>query len=230
MPTFTDGNLPSAARSLHNTYSGLTANIKNAAIDYYKFQLLYNNVYDKLTKALQYYSEKDYENLLRDFSDNEIPNLINLINNNDFYNNNNSVNTLTNVVHDITLFDSYKKSTLNIITGLQGSIQINNTNKLLTDDVSGLRQYETALNTKNKEFILNYINSNLNYIQTPADIINAFELEIEIQPWYSEYLIKWGPPNNGVFDTVKLTDIVNTLINDPTSGVTLDQFLSSNGL
>jgi hypothetical protein len=27
-----------------------------------------------------------------------------------------------------------------------------------------------------------------------------------------------------------LTDIVNTLINDPTSGVTLDQFLSGNGL
>jgi hypothetical protein len=230
MPTFTDGNLPSAARSLLNTYSGLTTNIKNAAVDYYKFQLLYNNVYNKLTKALQYYSEQDYENLLRDFSDNEIPNLINLINNNDFYNNNNDVNTITNVVYDITLFDSYKRSTLNIITGLQGSLQINNTNKILKDNETGLKQYETALNIKNKEFILNYINSNLNYIQTPTDIINAFELEIEIQPWYSEYLIQWGPPNNGVFDTVKLTNIVNALINDPTSGVTLDQFLNSNGL
>ena len=225
MPTFTDGNLPSAARSLHNTYSGITSNVKNAAIDYYKFQLLYNNVYNKLTKALQYYSEKDYENLLRDFSDNEIPTLINLINNNEFYNTDN-ITTLTNVVHDVTLFDSYKNSTLNIITGLQGSIQIYNTNKVLTDDVSGLKQYETALNTKNREFILNYINSNLNYIQTPSDIINAFELDIEIQPWYMEYLKQWGAPPNGVFDLDKLSTIVSELID--TSQITLDQFLNNN--
>ena len=70
------------------------------------------------------------------------------------------------------------------------------------------------------------MNNNLNYIQTPSDIINAFELDIEIQPWYMEYLKQWGAPPNGVFDLDKLSAIVTTLINE--GQITLDQFLNNN--
>ena len=225
MATFIDGNISSKGRSLLNSNNVINPNIKNAAVDYYKFKSLYNNVYNKLTIAMKYYSENNYEELLKIFNDNEIPSLITSITNDGLYNNDN-INNLINIEYDIKLFNSYRNATLNLLTGLQGSIQIQEKNKLLTQDVSGLRIYEEALNTRNQEFILNYMNNNLNYVQTPTDIINAFELDIEIQPWYMEYLKQWGAPPNGVFDLDKLSTIVSELID--TSEITLDQFLNNN--
>jgi hypothetical protein len=225
MGTFIDGNVTSRVRSIHNINTGINPNIKNAAVDYYKFKSLYDNVYNKLTTAMKYYGENNYEELLKEFNENEIPTLLSSISNESLYNNN-DINNLINIEYDITLFNTYKTATLNLLTGLKGSIQIQEKNKVLTQDVSGLKIYEQALNTKNQEFILNYMNNNLNYIQTPSDIINAFELDIEIQPWYMEYLKQWGAPPNGVFDLDKLSAIVTTLINE--GQITLDQFLNNN--
>ena len=225
MATFIDGNTSSKSRSLHNINTALNPNIKFAAVDYYKFQLLYNKVYNKLTTAMKYYSENNYEELLKVFNDNEIPTLMTTITNDGLYNSDN-INNLINIEYDIKLFNKYRTATLDLLTGLQGSIQIQEKNKLLTQDISGLKIYEQALNTKNQDFILTYMNNNLNYVQTPTDIINAFELDIEIQPWYMEYLKQWGPPANGVFDLDKLSAIVTTLID--TSQITLDQFLNNN--
>jgi hypothetical protein len=225
MATFVDGNVSSKGRSLLNSNNVVNPNIKNAAVDYYKFKSLYNNVYNKLTIAMKYYSENNYEELLKIFNENEIPSLITTITNDGLYNNDN-INNLLNIEYDIKLFNNYRNATLNLLTGLQGSIQIQEKNKILTQDVSGLKIYEEALNTRNQEFILNYMNNNLNYVQTPTDIINAFELDIEIQPWYMEYLKQWGAPPNGVFDLDKLSTIVSELID--TSQITLDQFLNNN--
>jgi hypothetical protein len=225
MATFIDGNTSSKSRSLLNINTALNPNIKFAAVDYYKFQLLYNKVYNKLTTAMKYYSENNYEELLKVFNDNEIPTLMTTITNDGLYNNDN-INNLINIEYDIKLFNKYRTATLDLLTGLQGSIQIQEKNKLLTQDISGLKIYEQALNTKNQDFILTYMNNNLNYVQTPTDIINAFELDIEIQPWYMEYLKQWGPPANGVFDLDKLSAIVTTLID--TNQITLDQFLNNN--
>ena len=50
-----------------------------------------------------------------------------------------------------------------------------------------------------------------------------FQADLQLKPWYTEYLQQYGPPTNGVFDLTLLAGIVNTLIADGV--ITLNQFL-----
>ena len=50
-------------------------------------------------------------------------------------------------------------------------------------------------------------------------------LYVELKPWYTNYLITYGPPPNGVFNLDYLSLIVSDLIDKGV--ITLDDFINS---
>jgi hypothetical protein len=210
------------ARNIHGVNNNGTGGVNIEAVrDFYRFQLLYTKVINTLNVLLGYQSIGDFNNLnilLTEAKKNSL--LTGIITNSNYYSD--SITNLEGFMYDSTIFELYKKETINTLNGLTASIEQYQYNIELYTKNTELLQYETILKG-DYLLILDYIKrKNLDLI--PFTEVEMFQIDLELKPWYTEYLQLYGPPTNGVFDLTLLAGIVNTLI---VNGViTLDQFLN----
>jgi hypothetical protein len=209
-------------RNIHGVNNNGTGGVNIEAVrDFYRFQLLYTKVINTLNVLLGYQSIGDFNNLnilLTEAKKNSL--LTGIITNSNYYSD--SITNLEGFMYDSTIFELYKKETINTLNGLMASIEQYQYNIELYTKNTELLQYETILKG-DYLLILDYIKrKNLDLI--PFTEVEMFQIDLELKPWYTEYLQLYGPPTNGVFDLTLLAGIVNTLI---VNGViTLDQFLN----
>jgi hypothetical protein len=151
------------------------------------------------------------------------------ITNNTFYNNTNITN-LEGFLYNSSLFTLYKTTTINILNGLVAAIEYHEQRVVVDELNKELLQYKTILDSSgNQQLILKYMNDKLLDLK-PFEIEMNFPdtgpvLYVELKPWYTRYLVDYGPPANGVFDLEKLSLIVDQLITDGV--ITLDDFLNT---
>lgn len=210
------------ARNIHGVNNNGTGGVNIEAVrDFYRFQLLYTKVINTLNVLLGYQSIGDFNNLnilLTEAKKNSL--LTGIITNSNYYSD--SITNLEGFMYDSTIFELYKKETINTLNGLMASIEQYQYNIELYTKNTELLQYETILKG-DYLLILDYIKrKNLDLI--PFTEVEMFQIDLELKPWYTEYLQLYGPPTNGVFDLTLLAGIVNTLIVNGV--VTLDQFLN----
>ena len=208
--------------NMHGVNNKGTGGVNIEAVrDFYRFQLLYTKVINTLNVLLGYYSMGDFNNLsilLTEAKKNVLLNSITTTTN--YYSD--SITNLENFMYDSTIFELYKKETINTLNGLMVSIeQYQHNIDLYTENVA-LKE-KTKILDGDYLIILDYIKKkNLDLI--PFTDVQMFQVNLELKPWYTAYLQIHGPPTNGVFNLTLLADIVNTLIEDRV--ITLDEFLN----
>ena len=212
----------SVVRNIHGVNNNGTGGVNIEAVrDFYRFQLLYTKVINTLNVLLGYYSISDFDNLNTLLTEAKKNVLLNTITTNSNYYSD-AITNLEGFMYDSTIFELYKKQTINTLNGLMASIEQYQYNiDLYTKNVE-LEQYKTILNS-DYLVILDYIKKKrLDLI--PFTEVQMFQIDLELKPWYTQYLQQYGPPTNGVFDLTLLAGIVNTLIADGV--ITLDQFIN----
>ena len=206
-----------------NTTGG-TGVLTEAVRDFYRFQLLYNNVLRQLSINLGQYSVGNYDALTKSITENQKNLLLTSITSKTKYDNS-KVTNLEGFLYDSSLFTSYKSFTINILNGLVASIEYYK-EKVLIDTLNDeLSQYKKILDNNSDEFlILKYLNDKKIELK-PLDIEMVFDFGIELKPWYTNYLITYGPPENGVFNPERMAEIVGKLIDGGV--ITLEDFINT---
>lgn len=210
------------SRSIHGVKNNGAGGVNIEAVrDFYRFQLLYTKVINTLNVLLGYYSIGDFNNLNILLTEARKNILINSISTNTNYYND-SITNLEGFIYNSTIFSLYQKETLNTLNGLMASIEQYQYNIELNTENAVLTK-KAAILDDDYLVILEYIKKKqLDLI--PFTEVQMFQIDLELKPWYTEYLQIYGPPTNGVFDLTLLANIVNTLIANGV--ITLDQFLN----
>ena len=212
----------SVNRSIHGVNNNGTGGVNIEAVrDFYRFQLLYTKVINTLNVLLGYYIIGDFNNLnilLTEAKKNVL--LTSITNNSNYYSD--AITNLEGFMYDSTIFDLYKKETINTLNGLTASIEQYQYNISLYTENDVLRK-KAAILDSDYLVILEYIKKKqLDLI--PFTAVEMFQIDLELKPWYTQYLQQYGPPTNGVFDLTLLAGIVDTLIIDGV--ITLDEFIN----
>ena len=186
----------------------------------YRYQILYDSVVSQLNQYIDMFSTGDYNSLVTNFTTTKYNSLILRANSGNFTTN--AVNSLTGFIYDPLKFSSMRKSTYKVIDGLEKTVNIVQQNKSLQQDVVDLTVYKTILEDPVK--LMEYIDKQkLNKMAFQASEI--FQTEIQLKPWFREYLRLHGPPGNGVFQSDLLAQIVIKLIN--AGVITENEFINS---
>ena len=209
-------------RSIHGVNNNGSGGVNIEAVrDFYRFQLLYTKVINTLNVLLGYYAIGDFNNLnilLTEAKKNVL--LTNITNNSNYYSD--AITNLEGFMYDSTIFDLYKKETINTLNGLTASIEQYQYNiELYTKNVE--LEKKVLILDSNYLVILEYIKKRqLDLI--PFTAVEMFQIDLELKPWYTQYLQQYGPPTNGVFDLTLLAGIVDTLISEGV--ITLEDFIN----
>lgn len=188
--------------------------------DLYRYQILYDSVLSQLNQYIDMFSTGDYESLVNNFTTAKYNSLILKANPNNFTTS--YVNSLTGFKYDPLKFSSTRRSTYKMIDGLEKTVNIVQQNKSLQQDVIGLTVYKNILEDPVK--LMEYIDKQkLNKMAFQAS--ETFQTEIQLKPWFREYLRLYGPPGNGVFQSDLLAQIVIRLIN--AGVITETEFINS---
>ena len=199
---------------VHNAYT----------TDVYRYQLLYDLVISQMNTYINYFSidnSNNYYKLINNFTTKEYNNLILKADYRAF--NTLKVKSLSGFEYDPTKFELMRKSTYNVINGLEKTINLVKQNTTLQQEVILLTQnYKDVLEDPIK--LNDYINNKkLNVI--PFQASQTFETTVELKPWYQRYFQLYGPPGNGVFQAELLAQIVLDLI--ASGEITEDEFINS---
>jgi hypothetical protein len=214
-----------ASISIHgvNTTGG-TGILTEAVRDFYRFQLLYKNVLNQLSVYLGQFSKGNYDALIVSLNENQKNLLLANTTSKTKYDNTNITN-LQGFLYDSALFSSYKSFTVNILNGLVASIEYYKERVAVDTLNEELNEYKKILDSNSNEIlILDYLNKKKLELK-PLDIEMQFPFYVELKPWYTEYLITYGPPPNGVFDEELMAGIVSNLIDGGV--ITLEEFINT---
>jgi len=203
-----------AGYGIHNAYT----------TDIYRYQLLYDLVISQMNTYINYFSidnSNNYYKLINSFTTKEYNSLILKSGSAAF--NTLQVRSLSGFKYDPNKFNLMRKSTYNVINGLQKTISLAKQNTTLQQDIILLTQnYKDILEDPIK--LNDYINNKkLNVI--PFQASQTFNTIVELKPWYQKYFQLYGPPANGVFNSELLAQIVLELINK--GQITEDEFINS---
>jgi hypothetical protein len=166
------------------------------------------------------FSTGDYNSLITKFTNTQYNGLILKANPSNFTTN--AVNSLIGFKYDPLKFSSMRKSTYKVIDGLEKTVNIVQENSALQQDIVGLTVYKNILEDPVK--LIEYIDKQkLNKMAFQAS--ETFQTQIQLKPWFQEYLRLHGPPGNGVFQSDLLAQIVIKLINAGT--ITENEFINS---
>jgi hypothetical protein len=189
--------------------------------DLYRYQLLYDSVISQLNIYLNYFSMGDYVNLIDKFTIKEYNKLIIRADPRTFATT--IIDDLNGFEYDPAKFDLMRQSTYNAVDGLEKTITLVKQNLDFQEDIIILkRDYKDVLEDPVK--LRDYINLHkLDVI--PFQASEPFNTKVELKPWYKVYFLKYGPPNDGVFKSELLAQIVIDLIASKT--ITEDQFINS---
>jgi hypothetical protein len=225
-----NGNAISSMRNMHGANNNGNGNVLTEAVrDFYRFQILYTRVFEQLSIYLGYYNRAEYKELTILLNETKQKILLTDITNNLLYNNN-TVTNLEGFLYNSSLFTLYKTTTINILNGLVAAIEYNEQKVIIEDLNVELLKYKASIDASgNQQFILQYMNDKKLDLK-PFELEMNFPpngevLYVELKPWYTKYLVEYGPPSNGVFDLNLLSQIVDTLIKDGV--ITLEEFIST---
>jgi hypothetical protein len=215
---------------MHGANNNGNGNVLTEAVrDFYRFQILYTRVFEQLSIYLGYYNRAEYKELTTLLNETKQKILLTDITNNLLYNNN-TVTNLEGFLYNSSLFTLYKTTTINILNGLVAAIEYNEQKVIIEDLNVELLKYKASIDASgNQQFILQYMNDKKLDLK-PFELEMNFPpngevLYVELKPWYTNYLVEYGPPSNGVFDLNLLSQIVDTLIKDGV--ITLEEFIST---
>jgi hypothetical protein len=170
------------------------------------------------------FSKGNYDALIKSLNENQKNLLLSNTISKTKYDNFNITN-LQGFLYDASLFTSYKSFTVNILNGLVASIEYYKERVIVDTLNEELNKYKIILDSNSNEFlILDYLNKKKLELK-PLDIEMVFPLYVELKPWYTEYLITYGPPPNGVFDEELMAGIVSKLIDGGV--ITLQEFINT---
>jgi hypothetical protein len=98
--------------------------------------------------------------------------------------------------------------------------------RVLIDTLNNeLSEYKKILDNNSDEFlILDYLNKKKIELK-PLDIEMVFDFGIELKPWYTNYLVTYGAPENGVFKSELMAEFVGKLIEGGV--ITLEEFINT---
>mgnify|MGYP001357395406 CR=1 FL=1 len=209
----TDGNM-SVARSLANKTGTLDRNINGElAQQLYNVENLYNEVFTTLVSYLENYTIGAFDTYTSSLTEDIVIKLIEKINNSDFVND-------TTVLNNPSLYFELRDTSTPLPTKYVGVANeiMDVIKQTLTD-----RQRIAILQVENnkcktyKEILEDpqKLNDYIKEVQRTSYLFTAkatYSQPIELKPWYEQYLIRYGPPGDGVFDSELLGNIIQELI------------------
>lgn len=208
MPLRIDGN-GTRIKNYHNKsdVAGFGLGIEIAQ-DLYRIQILYQRVFFLLNSYLGHYSEGNFDIFLDSLPEEVVIQITQLINNSELINNNN-VLTLSNFVHDRTIAPKY----VTLANQVMNSIKQILTDRIRIDALEAQEEicmsYRDILEDPQK------LNEYIKEIQRTSFLFTAeatYNQPVELKIWYQVYLERHGPPGDGVFDSVKLAEIIEELV------------------
>lgn len=208
MPLRIDGN-GTRIKNYHNKSETMGAGLGiEIAQDLYRIQILYQRVFFLLNSYLGHYSEGNFEVFLESLPEEIVIQMTQLINNSELINNNN-VLTLTSFVHDRNIAPKY----VTLANQVMNSIK-----QILTDRIRiDALEAQEAVCMSYRDILENPVRLNeyIKEIQRTSYLFDAeatYNQPVELKIWYQVYLDRYGPPGDGVFDSVKLAEIIEELV------------------
>ena len=175
--------------------------------DYYRLQILFNQILFQLKPPMTLYSSADFDNFVL-----SMPNLLTfsgtITDDNTFYYNN-EASLLESFTYDENLITNYRSFSSTLINTLTQAITEYYKVKTLETENVALLTYKEILEDRTK--LLDYISE----IQKTTYLFSAeatYTNNLEIKPWYKEYLERYGAPGDGIFDNDLLTAIIQEMI------------------
>jgi len=205
------------SKSLQGNLTTTTSNTNLELIrDVYRYQILNKLVVEKLNYYIGLFTTGDYKGLKDEFVvDVEREISFGIKNNSYFYST--YVEKLDGFEYSPAVFNSYRLNTESVLTGLNMAIKQYDTVEKLNNEIT---YFNSVL--ESEESIINYLNSNKEVSQMAFSTNQVFNVRHVLKPWYERYLIQYGAPNDGVFQTGYLAAIAQELINEGV--ITLEQF------
>ena len=202
--------------------------------DLTRLKILHDNLYEDISATMGYYTRGDFIG----FMENE-PNMLSYTEynntNRNFYlgdNGNESTNdiySLNNLI-DVTalgkedLTSKYRTITNKVIDNLRQGMKEYQLRVNLQEENNQLRTFQDILENRDRL---------IEYLEQQKRENNMFEVETTLtqdpvlKPWIQEYFIRHGPPNDGVFESEKLGNIITELRN---AGVITDDDIVNTGI
>jgi hypothetical protein len=211
MTSFYNSNANATSRSVLGvtTNNANTTNIE-AVKDFFRFQELYVNALNKMRIDIGDFGIGDFKSLdesLKENYDLYFKSLTNM----ELYRNSKidiPVN-LDKLVRDSTLFDKYIILMKSVLTGLEKGSQLQSVNDKLITDISKNLLGEGEL--IQEQIIQQFLIKRRTEV-VPFAEVELYTQKLDLKLWYAKYLQQHGPPPDGIFDVVVLSDIVNDLI------------------
>jgi hypothetical protein len=203
-------------RSLHGRIQ--TGNNENLDMtrDVYRYQILYVNVVTLLDAYLKFFSSGEYSNLKTSLTLKTANTLTMVIqNSNAFYNDN--IDNLTDFEYNPDTFDNFRNNTFFVLNGMIQALSQYDQLDALKNEV---KECQAVLSSESS--ILAFLEANRQMSALAFSANQTYNTEVILKPWYEKYLMTYGAPNDGIFDTSKMAAIVDELV---TAGIiTLEQF------
>jgi hypothetical protein len=208
MTTRFDGS-DSITRSLHGELneSGIGTD-PDILRDTQRLQILYTNVISTLNQSLNSYSDGSFEYLNQIMPETVFLAIANIIAEDSYYYND-TVTDLSEFSYDSETFTDYRNMTYDILDGIKQSLIQYETVVRLEEEVDVLTQYKNIL--EDRDLLIEYLQQQ----QQTSSFFRAeatFSQTIELKPWFRDYLEQYGAPNDGVFKTDILADIIKSLL------------------
>ena len=174
--------------------------------DYFRLKILYDEILLRLRPPMTLYNDAEFENFM-----NSMPDVLELTRT---LNNENTLfmdkpNKLNGYKYDDGLINKYIFVSNRLIDTLKQAMSEYIKIKFLQDQNDELKSYKEILEDREKLF---------NYLEKQKNTSHMFSAEatlttnIEIKLWYKVYLQRHGPPNDGVFNSELLAEIIEELV------------------
>jgi hypothetical protein len=221
MTTRSDGNAGARGRSLHGLTQQESSTNQSLELirDVYRYQILYENLIQRLKQYTDLYTRGQYSELKQYFTPTEYDKILLTNRNSNYYNTN--VDDLIDFSYNPVNFTNYRKNAYSVMDGLQKAIQQYDQ---LNFTVNEFKQQEVVLTSKEK--LIEYIKTQfLDKISTDAfDITQQFTTDVFLKPWFNLYLQTYGAPSTGIFEAERMATVVESLIKS--GEITMAQFVS----
>ena len=197
-----DGNTV-LAKSLTGHSATAANNDVQIIKDYYRLQILFNQILFQLKPPMTLYSDADFDNFIY-----SMPNLLTvssaITNDTTFY------YTYSDLFrYNENLVSNYRTFSTTLINTLTQAVTEYYTIKNFENENLSLLSYKEILEDRTK--LLEYISE----IQKTAYLFSAeatYTNNLEIKLWYQIYLERYGAPGDGVFDSALLGEIIEELV------------------
>jgi hypothetical protein len=219
MTSFVGTGAGFGGRSLHGHIQASSGTNLDLTRDVYRYQVLFVNVITILNAYLTYFTTGNYEKLKSTLTLKTSNALAMIIQNEKlFYND--TIDNLVDFTYDNTVFDRFRDNTFYVLNGMIQALSQYNAVDALQNEV---KYFNGILSSEQN--IIDYLNANKQASMVAFSTSQVYNTAIVMKPWYERYLVKYGAPNDGVFDNQKMAGIVQELINEGI--ITLEQFTSN---